>query len=241
MTAVMSKFLGIVILITQLVVADRAAIEAYKSAIRSAESGTSPGAIERAYSALRSMREALMRLRNGRDTVLEAMSDEEFTRLQRELPGVRINREEAVFIKPDTDYYSRLAGARGDAADRAFFAALKLTYPESVWPSYIEQQTDYSGCTRFGTMSLVQSYRAWSEFQRTYPDRYAAAASEEAASVLDQLTQSTCACGDAPSVEREFQEFLRTFPTSPARTKVEQRLQALRNGHSDIRTRCKSG
>ena len=93
----MSKFLGIVILITQLVASDHAAIEAYQSAIRSAESGTSPRAIEVAYSALRSLREALMRVRNGSDTVLEAMSDEEFTRLQRELPGVLINREEVVF------------------------------------------------------------------------------------------------------------------------------------------------
>src|SRR5438552_9843119 len=138
------KLLIAVLLGGQLLVADRAAIQAYQSAIKSAETGR--GAIEAAYSALASVREALMRVRNGRDTVLEGISDEEFTRLQRELPGVLVNREEIVFIKPDVDYFSKLAAARGDAADRAFFSALKQTYPDSVWPAYVEQQTDYSGC-----------------------------------------------------------------------------------------------
>src|SRR2546428_3393798 len=105
MTAVMSgKVLSVVILFSQLLVSDRAAIEAYQSAIKSAEAGGSARVIEAAYSALGSMREALMRLRNGRDTVLETMSEDEFTRLQRELPGVLVNREEVAFIKPDTDY-----------------------------------------------------------------------------------------------------------------------------------------
>src|SRR5881296_3648292 len=192
------RHLVLVLLLTQLSPSDRAAVERYRSAIQSAESAASRLAIEPAFSAARALREALTQK-------LESLGDEEFKNLQ-QLQGLLINREEVVFIKPDVDYFAKLAAASGDAADRAFFAALKRTYPESVWPSYIEQQTDYSGCTRFGTMSLVQSYRAWSEFQRTYPDRYAAAASEEAAAVLDQLTQSTCACGDAPAVEREFEE-----------------------------------
>ena len=233
------KLLIAVLLGGQLLVADRAAIQAYQSAIKSAETGR--GAIEAAYSALASVRETLMRVRNGRDTVLEGMSDEEFTRLQRELPGVLVNREEIVFIKPDVDYFSKLAAARGDAADRAFFSALKQTYPDSVWPAYVEQQTDYSGCTRFGSRSLVQTYRTWSEFQRAYPNRYAAAAAEQAAAVLNELTQSTCACGETPGVQQELEEFLRNFPASAARVKVEERLQALRNGRSDIRTRCTSG
>lgn len=224
----------------QLSTSDHAAVEAYRSAIRSAESGRSSREIEAAFSALISMREALMQVRNGQN-VLESLPDEEFQRLKRELPGAIINREEIVLVEPDPGYFIRLAAARGDGADRAFFSALKATYPESVWPVYVDQQTDYSGCTRFGSMSLVETYRAWFDFQRRFPGRYAAGARKETDAVIEHLTTSTCACGDVASVEGELQRFLRRFPTSSARAKVDRRLQALRARRSDIRASCVSG
>ena len=226
--------------LAQLSTADQAAVDAYRSAIRAAESGRSSRGIEAAFSALVSMREALIQIRNGRD-VLESLPDEEFQRLRRALPGAIVNREEVVFVEPDPDYFTKLAAARGDGADRAFFSALKATYPGSVWPVYVDQQTDYSGCTRFGTMSLVETYRAWVDFQRRFPGRYAAGAKKETDVVIEHLTVSTCACGDLVSVENELQRFLRTFPTSSARAKVAQRLQALRARRSDIRASCVSG
>jgi len=116
--------------------------------------------------------------------VLESLTEEEFGRLKRELPSALINREEVVFVEPDPAYFAKLAAARGDSADRAFFAALKATYPEPVWPVYIEQQTDYSGCTRFGSMSLVDTFHAWAQFQRGCPDRYVAAAKHEVGLVV---------------------------------------------------------
>jgi hypothetical protein len=181
-----------------------------------------------------------MQVRNGQD-VLESLPDEEFQRLARDLPGAIVNREEVVFVEPDPDYFTKLAAARGDGADRAFFSALKTTYPKSVWPVYVEQQTDYSGCTRFGSMTLVETYRAWSDFQRKFPGRYAAGAKKETDAVIERLTTSTCACGDLVSVEEELQRFLRSFPTSSARARVDQRLQALRARRSDIRANCVAG
>jgi hypothetical protein len=224
--------------LAQLSMADQAAVDAYRSAIRAAESGRSSRGIEAAFSALVSMREALMQVRNGKD-VLESLPDEEFQRLGHELPGAIVNREEVVFVEPDPGYFAKLAASRGDRADRAFFSALKATYPESVWPVYVDQQTDYSGCTRFG--SLVETYRAWFDFQRKFPGRYAAGAKKETDVVIEHLTTSTCACGDLASVENELQRFLRTFPTSSARAKVGQRLQALRARRSDIRPGCVAG
>src|SRR2546426_1676785 len=227
------RHLILVLLLAQLSPSDRAAVERYRSAIQSAESAASRLAIEPVFSAARALREALIQK-------LESLGDDEFKNLQ-QLQGVLVNREEVVFIKPDVDYFSKLAAARGDEADRAFFAALKATYPESVWPSYIEQQTDYSGCTRFGGMTLVEVYRAWLEFQRRFPDRYVSAAKEETEAVLHELTQSTCACGNAAGVEQELEQFLRRFPESPARVRIDQRLQSLRNRRSDIRPNCTSG
>ena len=227
-------------LIAQLSPSDQAVIDAYRAAIRSAENGGRE--IEAAFSKLISLTQTLTRSRGAQGAVLEAISAEEFEHLRRDLPGVLINREEVVFVKPDPNYFANLARTRGDAADRAFFSTLKATYPEAVWPVYVEQQTDYSGCTRFGSGTLVDTYRAWSEFQRRFPTRYVAVAKEELDEVIAQLTESTCACGNTSSIQDELQRFLKTFQTtSPVRTKVNERLQALRGGRSSIRTNCKSG
>lgn len=222
----------------QMTSSDRETVAAYRSAIRSADSGMADQAIEAAYARIVPLRKALMRVRADRDTVLESLSDAEFARLVHELPGVLINREEAVFVKADVDYFTRLAADHGGDADRAFFAALKATYPDSVWPAYIEQETDYSGCTRFGSMSLVDSYRAWSGFQRRYPGRYAAAVRREIDAVLTALTGSTCACGSLEDVEKELKRFNSSFPASAGRARIDQRLQAIGEHRSGIRAHC---
>lgn len=224
----------------QLSASDQADIQRYRAAITSAGSGASRGGVEAAFAALESVREALLRVRDG-GTVLESLSDQEYRRLQRELPGAVVNRDEIVFVAPELAYFGRVAAARGDAADRGFFGALKATYPKGVWEVYVTQQTDYSGCTRFGSMSLVATYRAWTEFQQKYPARYATPAKKEVEAVLEALTQSTCACGDMAGVERELQQFVRVFPSSPARKEVERRLDAARAGRSNIRVKCASG
>lgn len=223
----------------QLSSSDREAVQRYRTAVGAAKSGTSGSALETAFSALARLREALLGVR-GEQTVLESLSEQQFADLQQQLPGVLIGRDEVVVVDPDADYFRRLAATNGGAADRAFFDVLKATYPDG-WPVYVERQTDYSGCTRFGSATLVGTYRAWTDFQRMYPGRYAAAAQAEAKAVLDNLATSTCSCGDAAGVQAEFQRFVQQFPDSPARAVVERRLKAARAGHSGIRTQCLSG
>ncbi len=84
--------LGTVAAFAQLKTTDQVAVETYRSAIRSAESGRSTRGIESAFSALASMREALLEVRNGQ-SVLESLPDEDFRRLGRDLTGVVVNRE----------------------------------------------------------------------------------------------------------------------------------------------------
>ena len=90
-------------------------------------------------------------------------------------------------------------------------------------------------------MTLVETYRVWSEFQRRFPNRYVTAAKGEADAVLNELTQSTCACGNTAGAEQELEQFLRSFPASPVRARIDQRLQAIRARRSDIRPGCVSG
>ena len=225
----------------QLSTSDQAAIDAYRSAISLAENAASIGSIENAFSAVAALNKALLRMKEDRIFVLESLSDAEFLRLERELPGVMMNRVETVYVEANIGYFARLAGAKGDDADRAFFEALNATYQYSVWPVYIEQQTDYSGCVRFGSMSLVETYRTWSAFRRKYPDRYVARATSETDHVLDELTSGTCACGDAAGIMQELERFRTAFPASPASSEIDKRLEALRTDRSNIRTNCRSG
>jgi hypothetical protein len=231
---------GAVALSAQLSKTDQAAIEAYQAAVRAAETTKTSRVIETAFAAVTVLHDALMQKRNG-TSVLESLSEPDFRGLGRLLPGAIIGREEIVFVKPDLDYFVILASARGDRVDRAFFTALKATRPNSIWPVYSERQTDYSGCTRYGSLSLVETYRTWSDFQRRSPDRYAAGVKAELEAVTHELTSATCACGDAASVELELQRFLKDFPASAIRPQVDERLRAVRAGQSTIRMKCKSG
>ena len=219
---------------------DEVAIAAYQSAIRAAESDGRHEAIEAAFAKIAPLRGALTRPRNGR-SALESLSNQEFQQLARSLTGLHIFREEVVGVEPDVNYFLKLATDRGEGADRMFFAALKATHPEPFSPVYVERQTDYSGCTRFGTLSLVETYRRWSEFQRRAPAHYVAAAAKERGAVARELTQSTCACGDSASVEQELQQFVTDFPASSITSRVEERLRDVRAGRSKIRIKCVSG
>jgi hypothetical protein len=225
---------------TQRLDSARPAIDAYRLAIRSAQKDASRGQLEAAFHAIEPLRSALVMSRDGGRSTLELLSEQEFTALRRDLVGLIINREEVVFVEPDVAFFTKLA-AHGDAADRAFFAALSSTYPDSVWPLYTEAQTDYSGCTRFGSGTVVSTYFTWIAVTRQYPKRYAEAVNRHLLDVINALTESTCACGDRASVEREFTEFLRHREGSDVRTRVAQRLAALRSGRAPFRFLCVSG
>jgi len=218
----------------------RTAIDRYRAAIQLAQKDPSRGRLEAAFLSIEPLRRLLEASRDGGLSVLESLSEQEFTALSRELAGLDVNREEVVFVKPDGAFFRKLA-ARGDRADRAFFTALGSTYPDSVWPVYIEQQTDYSGCTRFGSGTLVSTYVAWAAFRRQYPKRYEQVSASHLEEIVEALTGSTCACGDRGSVERELMEFLRRGDERDMRARVEARLLAVRRDRANIRFACTSG
>jgi hypothetical protein len=213
----------------------RAAVDAYRSAIEAVSSRPRGRGIEPALKAFHEMDAALTR-----GSVLESLTDAQFAEV-RALTGVVANRDEVIYIRPDVAYFLGLARTHGDEADRAFFEAFKATYPDSVWPVYIEQQTDAGGCTRFGSLDVVGAYARWADFRRRYPSRYRDDARKELDAALEALTRSTCACGEPATVERELEHFLRTVHQATPRAAVADRLQAVRAGRSGIRAQCVGG
>lgn len=140
---------------------DMATVDSYRAALEAARRLRDPGTLETALDRLDAVRQAFLRVHDNGATVLETLAEADFARLEHDLPGVLLSRDEVAFVKPDPDYFLARAAEHGDDADRRFFAAYKQTYPGGVWPLYVRQQTDYRGCTAFGGGRLVAAYRLW--------------------------------------------------------------------------------
>lgn len=214
-------------------------VAAWHDAVKRAES--KQGSVERAFEAARDVHRALFLIR-GRDMVIEALPDAEFENLARELlPGILINRDEVILAQPDAKFFLDLARKHGDAADVSFFENYLATFPDSVWPSYIVQQTDVTGCRDFGNGELVKRYAGWRKFRAAHPRRYAGEVSERMKLIESEVAESTCACGDSASVLGALQRFLKSFPDASVAKKVRARIDAIRNSKSKIRFNCLSG
>jgi hypothetical protein len=138
-------------------------------------------------------------------------------------------------------YFLALAQEKGDSADVAFFRTSTATHDAGDWPVYSEQITDETGCTRFGTGSLVRSYAAWAGFRVRYPHRYARWAAEELGDIEDEFTGGDCACDDRASVVRELRQFLQRFPSARIAASVRARIRGITSGKIAIRERCRPG
>jgi len=240
-SAVIPVVVAAYLLLAQLAPPERSAIEDYRAALRDAEARRPPASLEPVFARALRVGEALLHVRGDGRAAIESLPAADFARLVGELPGLIVNRDETVYVKPDPAYFLRLAQRHGTPADRAFFEAYHRTLPDGVWPAYVKPQTDYSGCTAFGQGELVATYRVWREFARAFPGSYGVTVARLVRDVEVSVAQSTCACGDAASVERELHEFLTTFPGSPVSTAIAQRLRELRARRSAIRFVCLSG
>jgi hypothetical protein len=213
----------------------RAAAQEYVAALKRLTSHAPDTSVEDVYSRAVRLGEALL------SSAFEWMPEVEFEALRKELPGFMLNREEALIAGPEPSYFLDLAKRYGRPVDRAFFALLSRSRPDGVWPAYIEQQTDYSGCTLFGEGKLVDSYRSWRHFRSEFPGAYARFVTQALADIEDQVAQSTCACGDADSVARELAAFVGAFPESAVAAAAASRARAVREHRSTIRFNCVSG
>jgi hypothetical protein len=219
-----------------------AAVNAYAGELERVERARSRVSMERLFLLATALkRELIAPVRAGGPSPLEELSDREFAALQLRLRGIMMNRDEIVFVVPDLKFFSALGERKGAPDDRLFFHLYRMTYPGSVVPSYHRQQTDYSGCTDFGTGRLTRLYGDWRRYGSRHPKRYERIVQEEVDQIARELTAGACACGSQRSVESEFRYFLRRHPGSPIVPQVRARLNRLRHGTAKIRFNCVSG
>ena len=214
----------------------RAAERAYDEALSRLTSHAPGASLEEVYARAIRLSDALT---SG--TTLESMTASEFEALRTKSPELILNREEVLIAEPLAPYFIDLAQKFGGPVDRAFFAVLDHIRPDGVWPIYIDQQTDYSGCTRFGRGALVDSYRRWRKFKSQFPRAYVPFVARGLAEVEEHVMHSTCACGDEEETARELDDFAAAFADSPAYAAAISRSRAIHNQRSAIRFKCVSG
>lgn len=171
---------------------------------------------------------------------LESLSDMEYAELVRKMRGFDVNRDEIVFIEPDAQFFKKLAIRRGDQADIAFFNLMLEIKPENVWPAYIEQQTDVTGCTIYGNGLLTKLYGKTRQFKKNYPLAYADRVEQETSNILKAFTENVCACGNRASVTKEFRLFIKKYPTNKNTVAIKKRLAEIQKS-KDFRFNCQSG
>jgi hypothetical protein len=156
------------------------------------------------------------------------------------LDGLSISFEEAIYAEPDPRFFAPIAARAGRPADRGFFELLAATRPSGVWPAYVAQQTDVTGCIRFDLAELPSLYRRWLDFQARFPGSYPEQVGKELRD-LDQALLGTCACGDQAAVVAGLEAVAKAVPKAPIAERIRRRLGEIRAGASGIRFRCVSG
>lgn len=171
---------------------------------------------------------------------VEELSDDEFRKFEIRMRGFLVNREEVVFVKPDPRFFRKLAKDKGLPADIAFFDLLIKVRPDGVWSAYTQPQTDYSGCTLYGTGKPTELYGLLVSFKEEYPTAYVQMVDDELDYVINALTTGTCACEGLPSAIKEFELFIEKYPDAEITPRLRGR-QSDADEKSKIRPFCISG
>lgn len=214
----------------------------YASLLQQVNRSASPAAIESLFTLGMRAADSLQRSMGSAASPLELMDDSTLAEVERRMEGFTVLRTEefsSAGCRPA--FFLALAQSHGDSADVAFFHALAATCDSTDRPVYVQQQTDVSGCTRFGSGTLVATFDAWRSFVSRHPGRYADRAHDQMRRLEDELTGSTCPCGDRESVLRELRLFVRRFPDAAITPQVRARLRAVQAGTAGMRYPCIAG
>ena len=171
---------------------------------------------------------------------IEALSEADYSLLQRQMKGFTVNRNEILYIEPDLKFFLDLSRRRGTAADIAYFSLMRKVKPDNVWAAYVEQQTDYSGCTVYGTGLLTKLYGQILKFKRKYPNSYSGSIDEAKDGILEEFSENGCSCGDVNGVLKEFRLFIKTYPKDKNVPKIRTNLNLLKKT-GFFRFNCHSG
>jgi hypothetical protein len=204
----------------------------YSTALRNVENGRSRETIESLFRKGKQVSDKLDEMEN--------LGENDYTRLQTLMRGYTINREEVLFIEPDSKFFDGLSRRFGTAKDVRFFGLRRLIKPDDAWAAYIEQQTDVTGCTIYGNRSLTSLYGRAVSYRRAYPNAYSGPIQGFLEDILLQFSDDICSCGSSDGVLREFRLFVKRYARDKHTPGIRQRLNNLDDGKG-VRINCQTG
>lgn len=173
--------------------------------------------------------------------VIPDLSETDYKFVKKHLKGFVVNRQEVIVVEPDTAFFRALAEKHGTDNDRLFSQFLHEWMPAGTWPVYINLQTDFGGCTRFGDGFLAELYLKGNKLLPQMTGYYAREITKIVKEVSFELTAGTCACRDRQSVIKEFEMFLDFNSGSELSGAIKNRLEKVREKRDSIRYYCSAG
>lgn len=150
--------------------------------------------------------------------------------------GLLVSTEEALFAVPDPSFFDKLAKEHGTDADIAFFRMLRSSY-DGAWPTWMKQETDVTGCTRFDA-GIVDLYRQVAADHPQWPSVYRERQKAIRHDLEESLSGSDCGCGEEKDTRAGLKAILDAFPKSPIAPALRDCLGRLKK--SGMRSDCGS-
>jgi endonuclease/exonuclease/phosphatase (EEP) superfamily protein YafD len=170
--------------------------------------------------------------------VIEDLNGSTYHALAQKMKGFELNRIEILYVQPDVDFWLELSKRKGKERDIQFFETYKQTVPGGLWKAYLEPQTDYSGCIKFGSNDLVGLFGKWMGYKSAFPRAYVSSVDEFLKDIEYQLAEGIHSCYGQDKVLQELTAFLKTFPDAGISPRIRQRIQEIENNESNMKFNC---
>ncbi len=151
------------------------------------------------------------------------------------MEGFDLNPNTETYVaSPDPKFFLTLAQKNKNTKDIEFFELLNRTEPDGRWPTYLEQQTDLGGCTKYdGTLSKL--YEDWSRFQLNYPKDFVSKTKSVLSEIENNLSDSRCSCINEPGpILKELESFVKSHPKLNITSKIQKRIRDITNKKAPI-------
>jgi hypothetical protein len=179
---------------------------------------------------------------SGQPIPLEALSEEDYDFVQQHMKGFFVFREEIVGVEPRMTFFKALAARKGSQEDVDFFNLMTEVYGDGIWPAYVEQQTDYSGCGSYGDGARTRIYLGAVKLKAPVNNAYREQIDGMIKGLKESLiTDGLCVCGGADSVIKELTLFIEKAPNANFIEDVKQLLAKVKAGKSKMGFFCHTG
>lgn len=185
-------------------------LKIYSKAYKDAQNSMQPQPIENIYKLGEEAKAAFFA--NNSDELIsnivwdEGDAREKFEKKMAQLvPGYQIQQgAELFYYETDSKAFLELAKKSGREKDIEFFKFYNQNFPNGeIWPSYVEQQTDITACTKYGSPEYLEFYKSWSGFIEKYPEGYYSDLAKKYLSGFDVSSRCSCDSKEASIIGLE--------------------------------------